>query len=181
MGDFDEAVRLGQKGVELNPLNPGELYGLVTALIVSNRIAQAERVARNLTDLYPDYFGAKCLLGEALLFGQQPDAALAAMREEADEGVRLTCMPDALWKLGRRHEADALLAEAKIKYADSFAETFAGSYAMRGDADNAFRWLARAYDNRDEGLMFIKSDPSLKNLHGDPRFTALLRKLKLPE
>jgi adenylate cyclase len=53
MGDVDEAVRLAQKGVELNPLSPAELYGLVSGLIASNRIPEAERAARNLADLYP--------------------------------------------------------------------------------------------------------------------------------
>ena len=32
----------------------------------------------------------------------------------------------------------------------------------------------------DGGLIFTKVDPLLENLHNDPRFTALLKKLNLP-
>jgi hypothetical protein len=52
---------------------------------------------------------------------------------------------------------------------------------MRDDKDEAFKWLDRAYDNRDSGITLMRADPMLRNLRGDPRFTALLRKLKLPE
>jgi hypothetical protein len=52
---------------------------------------------------------------------------------------------------------------------------------MRGDKNEAFKWLARAYDNREPYITLIRSDALLKNLHGDPRFTALVRKMKLPE
>ena len=45
----------------------------------------------------------------------------------------------------------------------------------------AFEWLERAYWQRDGGLAEIKADPTLKSLRTDPRFNALLRKLKLPE
>lgn len=34
---------------------------------------------------------------------------------------------------------------------------------------------------RDLDLCFIKGDPLLKNLEGDPRYKAFLRKLNLPE
>jgi hypothetical protein len=47
-------------------------------------------------------------------------------------------------------------------------------------ADGAFEWLERAYAQHDSGLLWMKVDPDLKNLHGDPRFAALLRKMRLP-
>ncbi len=40
--------------------------------------------------------------------------------------------------------------------------------------------LDRAYKQRDSGLAATKFDHLLKNLHGDPRYTALLKKLQLP-
>jgi hypothetical protein len=103
------------------------------------------------------------------------------MRAEVDEAARLTCMPDALWVLGRRGEADALLTEVAGKYASSSAASIAESYAMRNGHHQALMWLARAYDNRDGNMIYIKADPLMRHLRGDPRFTALLRKMKLPD
>jgi hypothetical protein len=54
-------------------------------------------------------------------------------------------------------------------------------YAVRGDADQAFEWADRAYEQRDAGLTWIKIDPDFRRLRGDARFKALLRKLKLPD
>ena len=103
------------------------------------------------------------------------------MSKELDEGARVTCVPIALGDLGRRKEADALLAQAESKFPDSIAFSIAQAYALRNDKDSAFKWLNRAYDNREPQFGEIKGDPNLRNLRGDLRFAALLRKLKLPE
>jgi hypothetical protein len=102
------------------------------------------------------------------------------MREEPDESNRWQ-MADALWSLGHVSDADALLAEATSKYAGSKAYWFARSYALRDNKEEAFKWLYRADDNGEPFITLMKVDPLLRNLRGDPRFTALLRKTKLPE
>src|SRR5271157_4681911 len=62
------------------------------------------------------------------------------------------------------------------------ASVVAASYARAGDADKAFEWLDKAYAERDgEDITLLKCDPSFKNLRGDPRFAALLRRMGLPE
>ena len=40
--------------------------------------------------------------------------------------------------------------------------------------------LERAYKQRDGGLAEMKGDPLLRNLHGDPRWPAFLKKMRLP-
>jgi serine/threonine-protein kinase len=54
-------------------------------------------------------------------------------------------------------------------------------HAFRGEADLAFEWLERAYDQRDNGLTWVKADRLMHTLVGDPRYKAFLSKLKLPE
>jgi hypothetical protein len=55
----------------------------------------------------------------------------------------------------------------------------ARAYADLGDKDRAFLWLDKAYD--DHALLFIKSTTEYRSLHGDPRYTQMLRKMGLPE
>jgi len=58
----------------------------------------------------------------------------------------------------------------------------AAIYALAGDKDSAFKWLDKAYSERDgEDITLLRCDPSYKNLRGDPRFVNLLRRLGLPE
>ena len=54
-------------------------------------------------------------------------------------------------------------------------------YAVRGDGDRAFLWLDRAYQQRDSAMVTVKLTSHLANIRGDPRYKALLRKMRLPE
>lgn len=56
---------------------------------------------------------------------------------------------------------------------------FALIHAARKDADGAFRWLDRAYRQRDAGMLWIKGEPLLKDLRPDPRFHRLLQQMHL--
>ena len=53
-------------------------------------------------------------------------------------------------------------------------------HAWRGERDAAFEWLEKSRQSGDAGLRYIKHDPILKNLRDDPRYAAMLTKLKLP-
>ena len=119
-------------------------------------------------------------LGLALLLQGKAEAALHEIRQEPDEGWRLAALPLAFHALGRRSESDAALATLKDKHAGDSAYQIAGVHAFRGEADLAFEWLERAYAQRDPGLTEIQGDRLMRGLVDDPRYKALLRKLKLP-
>jgi hypothetical protein len=44
-----------------------------------------------------------------------------------------------------------------------------------------FAELDKAYENREYTLRFLKIDPSVDALRGDPRFKELMHRLRLPE
>jgi adenylate cyclase len=83
--------------------------------------------------------------------------------------------------MGRRAESDAALAKLVREHAQDNAFGIAETYAFRGELDEAFAWLERAYRQKDSGLYLIKGDQLLKSLAGDPRYSAFLRKMNLPE
>jgi TolB-like protein/DNA-binding winged helix-turn-helix (wHTH) protein/Tfp pilus assembly protein PilF len=58
----------------------------------------------------------------------------------------------------------------------------ASAYAEAGQTDQAFGWLEKAYEEREgENLTLMNYEPDYKNLRSDPRFSAMLRKIGLPE
>jgi hypothetical protein len=49
-----------------------------------------------------------------------------------------------------------------------------------GDKDQAFACLDKAYNDRSSGMIYLKVDPMFDPLRSDPRFTNLLRRMRLP-
>ena len=115
-----------------------------------------------------------------LLLGKFEEAASAA-HEDAAGWARLYITALARWSQKRIPEADAALADLIQNYADVAACQIGGVYAYRGEKDQAFEWLERARRQRDSGLMTIRGDPIYENLHGDPRWDALLRTMGLAD
>jgi hypothetical protein len=83
--------------------------------------------------------------------------------------------------LGQRNESDKELRTAKQKFGDEMGYRIAMVYVARGDPDRAFAWLDWTFNVYGEGIIWIKGDPLLASLVEDPRYKALLRKMRLPE
>jgi serine/threonine protein kinase/Tfp pilus assembly protein PilF len=180
-GRIDEAVELKRRNVDADPLNSLMLDDLGNLYLDANRPADAENMLRRALALSPDYTGGHCSLGQVLLMRGQPELALEEMQRETDQAARAGCLPFAYWALGRTADADAALGRLIDQYADVNAYDVAQVYAFEGKTDQAFKWLERAYRQRDVGLTMIKVDYLLRGLRGDSRFAALLARLKLPQ
>jgi tetratricopeptide (TPR) repeat protein len=82
---------------------------------------------------------------------------------------------------GRRAEARRLLKQA-LAHADGrrLAPYYVAQiYARLDEKDQAFAWLVRACEERDEQIVTLKVDPKLDGLRSDPRFSELLRSIGL--
>jgi tetratricopeptide (TPR) repeat protein len=180
-GRIDEAVELKRQNAEADPLNALMLDDLGSLYMDANRPADAERSIRRALALNPGYTGGHCNLGQVLLARGQPELALQEMQRETDPAARASCLPFAYWALGRHAEADAATKALANQYADVNSYGLAQLYAFEGKTDLALDWLERSYRQRDLGLTMIKVDYLLRGLRGDPRFGAVLAKLKLPQ
>jgi TolB-like protein/DNA-binding winged helix-turn-helix (wHTH) protein len=66
--------------------------------------------------------------------------------------------------------------------ANASPSELARAYALASENDKAFAWLEKAYEQREgEELTLLKVDPDYKNVRSDPRFSAFLQKLGLPQ
>jgi hypothetical protein len=90
-------------------------------------------------------------------------------------------MASAYHALGRKKESNAALAELITRWQRQAAFQIAEVYAFRGEADPAFRWLEKAYSQRDAGLPLIKGSAAFRKLKNDPRYAAFLRRMNLPQ
>ncbi|HSJ13970.1 MAG TPA: tetratricopeptide repeat protein, partial [Longimicrobiales bacterium] len=80
---------------------------------------------------------------------------------------------DTARALGYFRHLEAVAAERYVP-----AEYRALSYLGIGDADGAFAQLGEATARRSNGMIYLRVEPMLSPLHGDPRYAALVRALR---
>jgi TolB-like protein/DNA-binding winged helix-turn-helix (wHTH) protein len=180
LGRTDEALRLARQAVDLDPLNARSWEVLGELEFEGGKLDEAEAHCKKSRELRPDDYHSHLFLSEIYLMEGRPQDALPEIARVSYEPLRTFLYAIAYHALGRKRESDAALGEFIAKSQATNAYTIAEIYAFRGQPDEAFAWLDRAYANRDDGLIFSKVEPLLKCLHNDPRFPALLKKLNLP-
>jgi TolB-like protein/Tfp pilus assembly protein PilF len=177
MGDNDKAVRLGRRAVELDPLNAYAQYTLCMALFQAGRFEELGRQVTQLVQL--SRFGTKQEVFALMMLKRSEEALRVAERGEGHNRTFLLALTN--WDVGHKSEADKYFARLKAEAADSAAYQIAELYAWRGAVDEAFEWLETSYRQRDAGMIWLKNDPLLHGLHGDPRWKPLLRKMGLAD
>jgi adenylate cyclase len=182
LGQWDEARQLAIEAIALDPLysNAHAILGFEIYLR-SGYLAAAEQSLRRALQIAPGWGSGQYFLGEALMLQGHNEAALTEFGKETLEDGQLEGSAMVYFAVGRKAESDSQLAAAIRRNGTSWPSEIARVYAFRGERDHAFEWLNRAYEMRDEDLYFIRGDPLFKNLEGDPRFKAFLRKMNLPE
>jgi TolB-like protein/DNA-binding winged helix-turn-helix (wHTH) protein/Tfp pilus assembly protein PilF len=181
LGRFDEALQLARRAVDLDPLNATSWGTLGEKEFWMGQLDEAARDIKKALELNPDDWVGPILLSQIYVIQGRPQDALPEIElVRFDPEPRAFLYPIAYYALGRKKESDAALSELIAKYHAGNPYEIAEVYAFRNQLDEAFEWLDRAYAQRDSGLIFTKVDPLLKNLHNDPRFAALLKKLNLP-
>lgn len=178
-GDIDQAIEWYQQSLTLNPLGPNTLQALSDALCAAGRLQQCLQARLRLLELHPEFDGINSSVGIARLYLGQFSAALEAMEREPRQDYRLRGLAMVYSALGRRAESDAALKTLKEDFASRDPYGIAEVQAYRGEIDDAFRWLDRAYQEHDIGMPGLKTNPLVRNLRGDPRFQALLSRMGL--
>jgi TolB-like protein len=180
---LDEAERDARELLERDPLSIDSYRTLGTTLWFRGQLAESEAVYRRVIALSPEAESMRYRLSLVLLGAGRPQEALQVAEAEPDVTWRSFGRAMALDTLGRRTEADAVLAQLVRDPLASVAGAYqiALVYANRADREGAFRWLERARKGRDPGFSnYLKCDPGLAGLRSDPRYAAMLAQLKLP-
>jgi TolB-like protein/Flp pilus assembly protein TadD len=181
LGDWGGARRYINASIATELLQPWAYNQAGWIDVRSGRFAEAEASHRQVLKIAPTYVSGHYYLGVVLLLEGKNDEALAEMLKESPVGGQAAGLAVVYVALHRTREADAALKRLITENAGDAAMGIAEAYAYRGQTDEAFQWLDRAYAQKDIELYYVKGDPLLKNLEGDPRYKVFLRKMNLPE
>ncbi len=180
LGRFNKAITLINRSIEIDPLRTVGYFSLGIIDCYAGLYDKSIAASRKCLELNPQYPGAHQLIGFAYLLKGKPDSALVEMQKEAEPSLQIQGLAFVYYDLGRKKEADDKLTVYIKEYQNDSAYQIAEIYAYRNEKDKAFEWLDRAYMQHDGGLGDLVGDPLLRNIVKDQRYTAFLKKMKLP-
>jgi adenylate cyclase len=174
---LDLAIDLAQYQVSRDPVNTDAYDALGLAYRYKGEMEKSAAAYRMLLSLAPDSGWEHTGLGNVLLQMGDANAALAEYQKEPIESYRLIGFAKAYHDLGRKAESDAALEELKKKYAATRPYQVAVAVAYLGDADTAFALIDKAVQVNDIDIGALPVYPDFSDLHKDPRWLPLLRRL----
>jgi len=179
MGHTEEGLSALSRAVVLDPLSPGSHYYLGEARWIARRYSEAVLAFDEVISLDPDSERAYGFRGFAYYgLGELQHALMSCA--PAHSWTRYVCLALTYQKLGKRAEAQAMLAEYQAVGGDAAAYQYAEIYAQWGNVAKALECLDTAVRMRDPGFALLKRDPLLDPLRKEPRFQAIERELKFP-
>ncbi len=176
-----DALRLNDQAIELDPLDPVSREIRAATLYRARRYPEAIAYARQTLTAFPGRAGLEGLLGLGLyMTGDFAGARRVFDRLPPDNMRRLTGNAFLAIHDGDRATAEQYRSAIISRYGDAAHYQFAQIDAQLGNIDQTFQELDQAWQQRDAGLASVKVDPFLDPLRSDPRFAAIVQKLRFP-
>jgi Tfp pilus assembly protein PilF len=185
VGRFDEAIAELKRAQELDPVSLPISANVGMVYHYARRYDEALEHYRKMVALDANYGLGRVYLGELHIARSAFPEAVAELRAAVQimQGSPLATASLALAyaRSGDRTAAQALLEEMLAERARGYypASRIALVQMGLGDKDRAFEWLQRALEEKDLGMVFLKTNPLFDPLRPDPRFAGLLRQMNL--
>jgi tetratricopeptide (TPR) repeat protein len=183
LGRFDDAIVEGKRAVELDPLSLVINTDVGSNYYYARRYDEAIAQLRKTLEMDPGFYIAHFVLGQVLDAKGAHDAAIVECQKARalnDDPAVLGVLGRAYGLSGNRMEAEKMLDQLKELSKQRYvaAYSFALVYLGLGDKNEALHWLGQSYQDRaGSDIGYIRVDPLLDPLRGDPRFEALAEKI----
>jgi serine/threonine-protein kinase len=180
---WDEGFAETERAIALDPLSSIPSWVREFCFCMSRRFDDALAQHKKTSELDPNFYYVDSPAAIAYREkGMFAESVAEYQRLGKVTGQPMPGLAVTYARMGRTSEARTILREmidlAARKYVSP--ELVAVIYANLGEKDQAFAWLEKAYEARSAWLVTgILVLPQYDPLRGDPRFTALLRKMRL--
>ena len=190
-GQFDEGISEANRAQELDPLSTQTLGGLGHVYLLMHRYDESIPHFQKALDLYPNAAFVRAQLAWSYAMKRMYPQALAEYDKiaESDKAVapENQLVADGLgWVYavaGRRADALKIAKEVEELSSHGYVDFYqlATIYAGLSEKDEVFRLLEKGYKERSAGMPYLMVDPFWDELHSDPRYADLLRRIGLPQ
>jgi len=181
LGDADEGLAHLAHGLSLDPLD-ATFYSLrAGAHYYSRRYSQAIEDANKALSVAPERQTPHTYIGNSLQeLGKFAEAQAEYAKMQAENPFRVTGEAILAARTKDRAGAATRIARLQQSYGDAASYQYGQIHSQLGEIDRAFAALDKAVEVKDPGLIYLKKDPVMDPIRPDPRFAALLKRLKFP-
>lgn len=177
---FDAAFNEMKRALEFDPLSSQIRVAMAACLIFRGDYGEAISQANEIVELTPNHYPARVALGYAHMHCGNMEEAIMELRRSFEMGRdyhSIGLLGCVYANAGRRKEAESYIEELREASATCYVSPYhiATIYSCLGEHEDAFVWLERLYNDRNDYLVLLKISPELRRLHADQRFTRLLR------
>jgi TolB-like protein/Tfp pilus assembly protein PilF len=186
MSRFGEAKAEADRACDVDPFCLVVTTSAVWVRYVAGEFATAIDRSRHVLEMDAGYMPARRLLGAALLGAGRADEAVVELAAAAgpgvDDPISLAWLAHAKALAGARDEAGAIVARLESEAVKTYVPGYhlALAHSGLGNRDAAFALLGKACADRELAVINLKVEPRFEPLRRDPRYGALLQRLRLP-
>ncbi len=186
LGQFEKAIAEVKRALELDPLSIVINADVGTVLTNARRYDHAIEQLRKTMEMDPGFYYVHWTLGNALELKGLTEEAIAEYKEAIalnDDPLPRALLGHLYAKIGRKNEALAILKQLR-ELRESSKQRYISPYNLAlihiglDQKNEAIQLLEETYEDRDGyNIAFIKVEPMLDPLRGDPRFETLAKKV----
>ncbi|MBN2366900.1 MAG: hypothetical protein JXL67_12090, partial [Calditrichaeota bacterium] len=171
---------------ELDPLSLAINLKLYIIYLYAGRHDLTEQVLLESNSLFPDNPWIILMNVYQNMVNRNYTEAVSQITQIPESSIgpiQKFTLAQALAFSGRKEKALDILKKvmADPKYQDLSETSIAKVYIALGDKDQAFKWLNKAFENRDSALVYLAVEMTYDRIKSDPRYHELLKRMRFPE
>ena len=183
---FEEAIEEIEQARKLDTLSLVINRNVALVFFYARQYDQALDAVKKTLEIDPNFsmthwtlgiiYLEKSMYGEALKEFEKERALLGTWDHEVESLIGTTYA-----KMGRKDKAREVVGDLIRRWEQEYASPFyiARVYFALKEIDHGFKWLNKAYTEKDSCLLEMKVDPLFDSVRSDSRFQALLKKIGL--
>ena len=184
--EYERALRSFDRMVRLNPNERVVVsYNRARIFMYQQRYEEALAELDQGAEMEPDHPLIQTFRARVLYYRGEVDAATRILEQVLERHPRMDgirpILATCLSAQGKHELANQQLTQ-KVKVAAASDHDIpywlASAYLMQGRQVLALEWLEKAINLGNENYRWFESDPNWTDLHDDPRFKALMQKVK---
>jgi TolB-like protein len=187
VGRIDEGMSEARRSVELDPFSVTINVSSAWLSYLAHRYDESIEQARRTIELDPTFSSPYEIVAMAYEAKGSADMAFVEYQKyrkvagyDARTIAALKSAHDTGGMKGYVRKLPEMEKQEESETGNVWPLVRAHLYARLGDRDQTFSWLEKAYAEREFRMFLLKADPVFDDLHSDPRFTDLLRRIGLP-